>query len=318
MKYIFVIILIGLSLTKEPNEEQDLVAKINSMNTTWKAKNYGNHFRSFFIMNKYYNPDNSDIRIKEYPYTNDLPKQYDLRKIYTNCETVTEIRDQANCGSCWAFGSTEVMSDRLCIHSKGKLQTRVSPLYVLSCCKYCGNGCLGGYHEKAYEYWKNNGIPSGGLYGDKKSCQPYHLPECDDHPHKCVDYKETPKCSQKCIPEFKKSLNEDKSYGKDAYRLSGENNMMQEIIKEGPISVLFDIFGDFQEYSSGIYQHVAGKFKGRHVVKVLGWGEENGIKYWICANSWNPRWGESGYFRIIKGKNECNFERWAAAGIPKL
>lgn len=46
--------------------------------------------------------------------------------------------------------------------------------------------------------------------------------------------------------------------------------------------------------SSGVYQHVSGSAVGGHAIKVLGWGEENGVPYWLCANSWNTDWGDNG------------------------
>ena len=93
--------------------------------------------------------------------------------------------------------------------------------------------------------------------------------------------------------------------------------MMQEIMENGSISAAFFVYEDFQEYRSGIYQYTEGEFKGGHAVKIIGWGEENGVKFWIVANSWNPRWGESGFFRIRKGTNECNIEGQATAANPK-
>ncbi len=52
----------------------------------------------------------------------------------------------------------------------------------------------------------------------------------------------------------------------------------------------------------GVYQHVAGAYVGRHAVKLLGWGSENGTHYWILANSWNTHWGEDGEVVFCKGK----------------
>lgn len=46
--------------------------------------------------------------------------------------------------------------------------------------------------------------------------------------------------------------------------------------------------------SVGVYQHVTGSAVGGHAIKVLGWGEENGTPYWLCANSWNTDWGDNG------------------------
>ena len=89
-----------------------------------------------------------------------------------------------NLVSCWAFGATETMSDRICIFSNGELQTRISPLYLLSCFSYCGSGCFGGFPSSAFRFWKTNGIPNGGPFKDTTTCQPYFLPPCDDHMHK--------------------------------------------------------------------------------------------------------------------------------------
>ena len=51
-------------------------------------------------------------------------------------------------------------------------------------------------------------------------------------------------------------------------------------------------------YKSGVYTHKTGYLEGGHAVKLLGWGTENGLDYWLCANSWNTNWGESGYFKM--------------------
>jgi hypothetical protein len=68
------------------------------------------------------------------------------------------------------------------------------------------------------------------------------------------------------------------------------------------------VYEDFENYVSGIYYHVTGALLGGHAVRFVGWGEENGTKYWRVANSWNPFWGEDGYFRIRRGTNECGIE----------
>ena len=49
-------------------------------------------------------------------------------------------------------------------------------------------------------------------------------------------------------------------------------------------------------------------------VKILGWGVENEIKYWLLANSWGPEWGDSGFFKIVRGENHCNIEKEIRAG----
>ena len=68
------------------------------------------------------------------------------------------------------------------------------------------------------------------------------------------------------------------------------------------------MYTDFANYASGIYHHVSGSVEGGHAVRIVGWGVDGGNKYWKVANSWNPYWGEQGYFRIKRGGNECGIE----------
>ena len=69
-------------------------------------------------------------------------------------------------------------------------------------------------------------------------------------------------------------------------------------------------------YKSGVYHHVTGKLEGGHAVKMLGWGNENGVDYWLCANSWTTNWGENGYFKIKMGDCEIDSSVWAC--IPNI
>lgn len=57
-----------------------------------------------------------------------------------------------------------------------------------------------------------------------------------------------------------------------------------------------------------MYHYVWGYKVGLHAVKIVGWGEENGVPYWLCANTWTPDWGDSGFFKIRRGNNECGIE----------
>ena len=93
---------------------------------------------------------------------------------------------------------------------------------------------------------------------------------------------------------------------------------MQEIYERGSVSAAFSVYEDFGNYKSGIYQHVTGGYLGGHAIKIIGWGVENGVKYWLCANSWNESWGEKGFFRILRGQNECGIEDDADTGMPKI
>ena len=70
----------------------------------------------------------------------------------------------------------------------------------------------------------------------------------------------------------------------------------------GPVTVAFTVYSDFENYAGGVYVHTTGKMAGGHAVKLMGWGTDSGTDYWLVANSWNPYWGEKGTFRIKRGK----------------
>ena len=224
--------------------------------------------------------------------------------------------------SCWAFGAVEAMSDRICIKSGQKDQTRVSAQNLLACCSSCGFGCDGGYPQYAWRYWKSSGICTGGLYQDTGYCQPYFLPPCDHHVDgshgACPDTVDTPDCVQNCDDGNKKEYSTQMTYGSSAYSVSGENNIMQELYENGPVEASFTVYEDFVTYKSGVYQHVTGGVLGGHAIKMIGWGVENGEKYWLCVNSWNDEWGDKGLFKIKRGSNECGIENSVNAGDPKL
>ena len=95
-------------------------------------------------------------------------------------------------------------------------------------------------------------------------------------------------------------------------------DIQAELMEKGPISVTFTVYEDFMVYKSGVYQHKTGAYLGGHAVKMLGWGMENGVPFWLCVNSWNTEWGDNGFFKILRGKNHCGIEDDGVTGIPKF
>ena len=84
------------------------------------------------------------------------------------------------------------------------------------------------------------------------------------------------------------------------------------------MQVAFTVYEDFVTYKKGVYRHVTGGELGGHAVRMLGWGVEDGTPYWLLANSWNSDWGDGGYFKILRGSDECGIEDDVVAGLPKL
>merc|ERR1719502_2372220 len=135
----------------------------------------------------------------------DLPTDFDWRTDdrAANCPSLKEIRDQSNCGSCWAFGSVEAMTDRRCIASGGKDQTHLSAQDVTSCDHLGDMGCNGGIPSTVYTYYRLSGVVDGGNYGDKSMCYSYQLQPCAHHTTSpkypnCTGEVKTPKCEKSC------------------------------------------------------------------------------------------------------------------------
>ena len=88
----------------------------------------------------------------DYPEDLEVPASFDARAQWPQCPSIAHIRDQSTCGSCWAFGAVEAMSDRLCIASNGTVKEELSAEDMLSCCGMsCGGGCNGGFPSRLLE-----------------------------------------------------------------------------------------------------------------------------------------------------------------------
>ncbi|CAJ0583831.1 unnamed protein product, partial [Mesorhabditis spiculigera] len=254
-----------------------------------------------------------------------IPENFDSRKVWPMCDSIKVVRDQSSCGSCWAFGAVEAMSDRICIASKGRIQVSLSADDLLSCCKSCGFGCNGGDPLSAWKYWVKDGIVTGSNYTAKQGCKPYPFPPCEHHSNKthfdpCKhDLFPTPKCEKTCQGGYEKEYKQDKFYGKSAYGVKNNVEAIQkEILTNGPVEVAFEVYTDFLNYDGGIYVHTGGSLGGGHAVKMIGWGMERGIPYWLVVNSWNEDWGEDGLFRIIRGIDHCGIESGVVGGVPRI
>ncbi|XP_004494492.1 cathepsin B-like protease 2 [Cicer arietinum] len=254
--------------------------------------------------------------IVTHPKSFKLPKDFDARTAWSQCSTIGRILDQGHCGSCWAFGAVESLSDRFCIHFDVNVSLSVNDL--LACCGFlCGSGCDGGDPLSAWRYLAQHGVVT-------EECDPYFDQIGCSHPG-CEPAYKTPRCVRKCVNGnqlSKKSKHqlwkESKHFSVKAYRVhSDPEDIMAEVYKNGPVEVAFTVYEDFAHYKSGVYKHITGYPLGGHAVKLIGWGtSEDGDDYWLLANQWNREWGDDGYFKIKRGTNECGIEGEVTAGLP--
>jgi len=238
-----------------------------------------------------------------------IPTSFDSRTQWPGC--IGAIRNQARCGSCWAFGAAESASDRTCIQSSGSVNVTLAPLDLVEC-DNTDDGCEGGEPLTALQYWVSSGLVT-------EQCMPYNdsIPTCPPQDQPCLNFVNTPPCNRSCANGA--DWKSDKVYGKNAYAVSSKVAAIQtEMMTNGPVEVAFNVYEDFLSYKSGVYQHTSGAYVGGHAVKMIGWGVLNGEDYWLCSNSWTTYWGDDGFFLILRGVNECGIESGVCAAMADV
>ena len=128
----------------------------------------------------------------------------------------------------------------------------------------------------------------------------------------------------------RKVTNCTRYYTRPAYRVGRDNtptmphrreeDIMAEIISQGPVLAVMAVYSDLFMYGSGVYQRTnlaSTTVVGHHAVRLVGWGVEEGIKYWTVVNNWGEEWGEEGFFRMKRGDNECEVEEYVVGTWPR-
>eukprot|EP01104_Vermistella_antarctica_P012634 TRINITY_DN3700_c0_g1_i1.p1 TRINITY_DN3700_c0_g1~~TRINITY_DN3700_c0_g1_i1.p1 ORF type:complete len:430 (-),score=77.40 TRINITY_DN3700_c0_g1_i1:105-1394(-) len=226
-----------------------------------------------------------------------LPKAFDSREQWPTC--IHPIRNQGVCGSCWAHGSSESASDRMCIATGGKTNVVLSPQYLNSC-DFSDFGCSGGSFDHPWEFIVDRGLPAD-------ECVPYLSGNTSDV---------TEACPSQCT-NASYAGNLTMHQAQSCHPVGPDPVAIQlEIMTNGPVTADFLVYNDFILYSSGVYQHINGTILGGHAIKVIGWGvSSDGLPFWTVANSWGTAWGESGFFNILRGSDECGIESSVVAGV---
>ncbi|KER20816.1 papain family cysteine protease, partial [Opisthorchis viverrini] len=234
-----------------------------------------------------------------------LPDEFDWRK--QSPSPVTPVRNQEACGSCYAFASAAALEARIRLVSNFTEEPILSPQDVVDCSPY-SEGCDGGFpYLIAGKYAEDFGIPL-------ESCDPYTAVKADKCPTK-------PGCRRYYATNYR--------YLGGYYGACSELLMRMELVHGGPFPIGFEVYDDFIHYKSGVYRHTnirhpLKRFEPfeltNHAVLLVGYGfdEESKLPYWIVKNSWGTEWGEGGFFRILRGSDECAVESLGVVFDPVL
>ena len=207
----------------------------------------------------------------------ELPENVDWR----NNGIVSAVKDQGQCGSCWAFASTAVMESA--VAKATGLLFDLSVQQMAMCAPnpdHCGGtgNCEGSTAELAYEYASKSGgileeymYSYGAYYGNVTAC---NVP----------------------VGPPKAAIS--------GYKVLPANQMeplMNAIANDGPLAVNVDANSWFA-YSSGIFNGCDSAHPDiDHVVAIVGYGQnDQGKKFWLIRNSWSASWGEQGYMKLLR------------------
>ncbi|KAG7153916.1 digestive cysteine proteinase 1-like [Homarus americanus] len=192
---------------------------------------------------------------------------------------VTPVKDQGQCGSCWAFSTTGSLEGQHFLKN-GELVS-LSEQQLVDCAGgiYFNQGCNGGWVNQAFKYIKHN----GGV--DTEASYPY---EARDNTCRFNSNSVGATCT-----------------GFVSIAQGSESALMTATRDIGPISVAIDAsHRSFQSYSSGVYYEPScSSSQLDHAVLAVGYGSEGGQDFWLVKNSWSTSWGENGYINMARNRN---------------
>ena len=167
---------------------------------------------------------------------------------------------------------------RYCIRNKLSEIINFSAQNLINCL----SGCVGEFPDVTWNYLKNDGITT----------------------EQCLSYKQGRRsCNSKCDSN---NVKFNKYYAGETKFLEGEMKIKEEILKNGPVTTMMLLYGDYYSYKSGIYIHNRkySQIIGYHSITIMGWGVKDGVKYWLIQDSYGKTKGENGFIKIKIG-DDC-------------
>ncbi|XP_046647106.1 ervatamin-B-like [Daphnia pulicaria] len=215
----------------------------------------------------------------------DVSPTLDLR--YDIC--LPEVKDQGQCGSCWAFAAVAPLEFAQC--KKDSTRVVLSERQLVDCDRLDG-GCNGGMYTNAWTYMQNaGGSAKQTLYS------PYN--------------------ARQNFCKFRSSMVGAQVSTFDFLPANNPLAMQEAMEQHGLLAVAIAVVNSFMSFRGDVYDdNACDDVDVNHAVVVVGWGTLNGVDYWMVRNSWGTNWGLSGYIRIKRGVNKCGIESYPAYVVP--
>jgi len=265
---------------------------------------------------------------------NNTPTNFDWR----NYGAVSAVTNQKYCGSCWTFSTAQDVEGTHFL-ATGEL-TPLSEQQLVAC-DPLNDGCDGGWPFRAFEYvHKIGGLVHEVAYPYKGICS---WDACDENADGADDA--TPTCATDVLVKQTEAANVSAIGGFQLVAMGASYETLAEValVKNGPLSIAFNangmdyyihgIVGKEQcnmtandgDVQAGCIMYGASP-EGEwtcdptaidHAVLIVGYGEQDDLDYWVIKNSWSDAWGEEGYYRLVRGVNECGVANFISHSVIK-
>ena len=215
-----------------------------------------------------------------------LPTALDWRN--NSGDYVTSVKDQGNCGSCWAFADVATLESIMLIAGKDPGTNVDESEQIMISCSGAGS-CSGGATSLAAEWLQSTG----------------------DAPESYYPYTATNGSCSSALSGWQAQATKISGWVWITTTPPTATTLKQGLNTYGPLSVTMNVYEDFFYYTSGVYQHVSGSLAGGHAIELVGYNDAG--QYFIAKNSWGTEWGEQGFFQIAYSEltSVTQFGAWA-------
>ena len=278
-----------------------LFIKFNNIYDKFLRGDISSYFPSFFSLLDF-------SHLIPQSHSTHIPQNYSFLEEFPDC--ISTIYNQYQEPTCFAYASITVFSQRFCRETGMKFN--FNPYDLIHCDKLSSNS-IGSHEQISWRYLQLHGVAN-------QSCSPY-IQEPEPTPNPMYPFNPQQNFIRSSSSFCQHNYTCKHYYAKlhSEKTLIGEDEIRREIKNHGPVTAVLEMTEDFYNYDSNfsIFRS-KGEIEESHTIVLFGWGEENGIPYWIGQNSYGSKWGRNGYFRILRGENLCGIEQYASSISPNL